>query len=111
MSACARDVAVRRCRRQRQAHDVAFPRRRLENPQDAWASVDLIVNRIPLSEDVHQTGSSSPLHRKTYVPRRSRTALSTRSATASISEITSCSQNRRDHPTRFRQPLIRARVS
>ena len=50
--------AVRRRRRQRQAHDVAFPRRRLENPQDTWASVDLIVNRIPLSEDVHQTGSS-----------------------------------------------------
>ena len=49
MSAIRQNVvpAVRTRRRQRQAHDIAFPRRRLENPRVAWASVDLIVNHIP----------------------------------------------------------------
>ena len=39
-------VSLGRRKRLRQAHGVAFPRRRLENSRDAWASVDLIVNRI-----------------------------------------------------------------
>ena len=40
-------VSLGRRKLLRQEHDVAFPRRRLENLRDAWASVDLIVNRIP----------------------------------------------------------------
>ena len=40
-------VSLGRRKRLRQAHGVTFPCRRLENPRDAWASVDLIVNRIP----------------------------------------------------------------
>ena len=39
-------VSLGRRKRLRQAHDVTFPCRRLENPLDTWASVDLIVNRI-----------------------------------------------------------------